>query len=148
VNETARVLLTPAEYLAAQSSKRAMPNEKTWQGAYRKSEGAFRRLMDKGEGRQTREMVSQAMPNLPLLGSFAVTLGAILCPFTAGVFEYLITIGLLLIMQGGRQMGMEAHPELWVSGAVTLACMAVLEMGGGPSKKAVDAAKVRTKPRN
>lgn len=46
LNTTARVLLAPHEYARAQSSKRAMPAEKTLAGAYKKSEKALGRVAD------------------------------------------------------------------------------------------------------
>ena len=66
----------------------------------------------------------------------------LLCPFAAGIFEYVIIIGCVLIMQGGRQMGMEAQPELYVAGGIAVAAIAAME-AMGKSKPAPAKAKRR-----
>jgi hypothetical protein len=91
LNATGRVLLTPFEYLTAQQSKRAMPAEKTWQGAYKKTAKGWGRLVDRDAS--VREMATAPQPNLPLIGSVLLVIGTMLCPLFGGVTEYLIVIG-------------------------------------------------------
>jgi len=136
LNETAKVLLTPSEYLQAQQSKRAMPAEKTISGAYKKTAKAFTRLVDRDTS--VRELVTAPQPNLPLIGSALLLVGTILCPLIGGIFEYIVVIGCVLLMQGGRQLGMEAQPELYVAGGVAVAAIAAMEAMGkksAPAKK-------------
>ena len=91
LNTTGRFLLTPFEYFQAQQSKRAMPAEKTLSGAYKKSEKAFGRMVDRDL--LLKEIVTAPQPNLPLIGSCMLILGVLLCPLAGGIFEYLIVIG-------------------------------------------------------
>jgi len=138
LNATARVFLTPREYLEAQSSKRAMPKEQTWEGAYKKAEAKFKRIVDKDT--QVLEMLKLplAAPNMVLIGSYAVIVGVLLCPLVAGLFEYVIVLGCVLIMQGGRGFGMEAQPELYVAGGAAVLCLLVSEAAApkpAPKKK-------------
>ena len=137
VNATGRALLTPGQYVEAQQSKRAMPNEKTWAGAYKKTEKAFTRLVDKDTA--LKEMVSAPMPNVPLLGSYAAVLGSVFCPLLGGPFMYMIAGGCLVILHAGRQSGMEAQPELYVTIAVAVVMVMVAETAGkvppAPKKK-------------
>lgn len=128
LNATGRVLLTPFEYLTAQQSKRAMPAEKTWQGAYKKTAKGWGRLVDRDAS--VREMATAPQPNLPLIGSVLLVIGTMLCPLFGGVTEYLIVIGCVLVMQGGRQLGMEAQPELYVAGVVAVLAIAAMEYAG------------------
>jgi len=136
VNATGRALLTPSEYLQAQQSKRALEKEKTIAAAYKKTEKAFTRTVDKDSA--LREMISAPMPNLPVLASYAIVVGSLLCPLFGGLFEYLITGGSLVLLHSGRQSGMEAQPELYVAAAVSVAMLAVGEAAGkvvAPAKK-------------
>jgi len=132
VNATARGLLTPFEYFAAQQSKRAMPAEKTMAGAYKKSEKQLGRLVDKDS--QLREIATAPQPNFPLLGSYALVMGCVLCPLVGGIFEYMILLGGILLLQGGRQLAMEPQPEFYVAGVIAvLAIMAADSAGKAPA---------------
>jgi len=128
LNATGVALLTPGEYILAQQSKRAMPAEKTIAGAYKKAEKAFSRLVDRDKA--LIELVTAPQPNLLLIGSGLILAGVLLCPFIGGLFEYVTVVGCVVLMQGGRQLGMEAEPELYVAGGVAvLAIMAMEAMG-------------------
>lgn len=139
MNETARVLLIPHEWVAARQSKRAMPNEQTINGAYKKTDKSFKRLVDKDP--HVYEMVKQPFPNLSLIGSYLCLAGALLCPLVASVFEYAIVVGCILVLQGGRAFGMEAQPELYVCGAG--AVFMILAMEAANSKPTATAPKKR-----
>ena len=141
INATGRTLLTPSEYLQAQQSKRAMPKEKTWSGAYKKTEKAFTRLVDKDPS--LRELISAPMPNVPVLSSYAIVIGSTFAPLVAGVFEYLIAGGSLVLMHSGRQVGMEAQPELYVAVAVAVAMVAIGETASAALSKATTPKKKR-----
>ena len=55
-----------------------------------------------------------------------------------GLFEYVIVLGCVLIMQGGRGFGMEAQPELYVAGGAAVLCLLVSEAAApkpAPKKK-------------
>ena len=134
INATSKALLTPSEYLEAQRSKRAMPREKTWSGAYKKTDKAFTRAVDKDAS--LRELISAPMPNLPVLGSYAIVLGSTLSPLIGGLFEYFIAGGCFMLMHSGRQVGMEAQPELYVAGAVAVAMVAIGESASAALSKA------------
>lgn len=117
VNETGRVLFTPAEYIKAQSSKRAMPNEKTVASAYKKAKKAFPRAVD-GDA-HVLEMLKPPMPNVPLLGAYVLVFGALLAPLIFGA-EYLVVVGCGAIMHGCRGYGMEPQPELYATGVIAV----------------------------
>ena len=134
LNVTARALLTPHEYVLAQQSKRAMPNEKTLQGAWKKAEAKMRRVVDKETN--LLEIVHQPMPNLMLIGAYCLVVGTLLCPLVANLFEYLIIGGCICLVQGGRALGMEAQPELYVTGVVAGIALAVMEAAGKVTKPA------------
>ena len=168
LNATGRVLLTPGEYITAQQSKRAMPAEQTIQGAYKKTAKAFGRLVDKDT--QLKEIATAPQPNLALIGSALLVVATLLCPFAGGLFEYLIVVGWcapcrsmcerafraltvkfrachclfcgsVLVMQAGRQLGMEAQPELYVAGGVAVLAIGAMEAMG--TKKPVTKVKRR-----
>lgn len=136
LNETGRVLLTPHEYVITQQSKRAMPNEKTVKGAYKKADGRFKRLIDREP--QVLEMIRLPQPNLLAIGSYVLTGGALLCPFISSYMEYLIVGGCIAILQGGRQLGMEPQPELYVAAVTAGLALMAMEAAGkvsAPAKK-------------
>jgi len=127
LNMTGRVMLTPHEYVLAQQSKRAMPNEQTIQGAYKKTDKSFKRLVDKDTAVLEMLKLPLMAPNMVLLGSYAVILGVLLCPLIAGLFEYVIILGCVLILQGGRTFGMEPMPEMYATGGVAVLCLLAAE---------------------
>ena len=128
LNQTGRALLTPYEWFTARQSKRATDREKTISGAYKKTEKAFSRLVDRDT--QLKQLVTAPQPNMCLIGSALIVVGSVLCPLAGGLFEYVIVVGCLLVRQGGAQLGMEAQPEFWVAGGVAaLAIMAMEGMG-------------------
>ena len=122
--------------LAAQQSKRAMPAEKTASGAYKKAAKSFGRVVDKDAA--LRDIVTAPMPNTPLIGSYALLASALLCPLVGGLFEYGIILGCFALLQGGRQLGMEPQPELYVTGAMAVGMILLSEAaakGAEPTKK-------------
>uniref|UniRef100_A0A7S2DRQ7 Uncharacterized protein n=1 Tax=Haptolina brevifila TaxID=156173 RepID=A0A7S2DRQ7_9EUKA len=131
VNSTARVLLTPAEYLAQQQKKTALDKDKTMQGAYRKADGRFRRLIDKEP--QVLEMISRPQPNFLAIGSYLITAGALLCPLISSYMEYLIIGGSIAVMHGGRELNMQPMPELYVTAGVAAVALFAMEMAGKTS---------------
>jgi len=136
MNTTARVLLTPAEFYAQQRSKRALDKDKTLMGAYAKADGRFRRLIDKEP--QVLEMIRLPQPNFVAIGSYILTAGALLCPLISSYMEYLIVGGCIAIMHGGRALGMQPQPELYVTAAVAAIALFAMEAAGkasAPAKK-------------
>ncbi len=121
LNNTARVLLTPYEYGKARGSKRAMPNEKTWAGAYKKTERALGRIADSDAS--LLQFVAMPMPNMPVLGSAAVVAGSFLSILMPGL-EYATVVGCGALYHSCISLGLEAQPELYVLG--TLALLATL----------------------
>ena len=102
---------------------------------YKKAQKGFTRLVDKDS--VLRDIVTAPMPNMPLIGAYILLFGVILAPLAGGLPEYAIAAGCLMQMHGGRQMGMEAQPELYVCGGVAIAMIAVAEAAGykPPDKK-------------
>jgi len=136
LNGSAQVLLTPHEYFKTRSRKTATDREKTWAKAYDK---AFKQLGRVAEGDATlRSIVAMPMPNVPLLGSYALVLGVVLAPLVGGM-EYLVVGGCLLILQGTRSFGMEPQPDLYVTGAVAVVALVLLDQANkkldNPKKK-------------
>jgi hypothetical protein len=135
LNETSRVLLAPHEYASAQQSKRAMPNEKTVQGAYKKTIKTFQRLCDKDTA--VREMIGMPMPNFVLIGSYLLVAGSLFAVLSASVFEYLVIGGCIMLTQGGRGLGLEPQPELYVTAVLAGICVFLMESAskaGAPTK--------------
>jgi hypothetical protein len=125
LNGTAQVLLTPHEYFKTRARKTATDREKTWAKAYDK---AAKQLGRVAEGDATlRSIVAMPMPNVPLLGSYALVLGVLLAPLVGGM-EYLVVGGCLLILQGTRSFGMEPQPDLYVTGAVAVVALVLLDL--------------------
>ena len=124
MNETARVLLTPAEYLKARESKRAMPKEKTWAGAYKKTAKSLGRVVD-GD-REVQEMLKAPMPNVPVIGAYLTVVGTLLAPLAAG-FEYFFVIGCAACLHGGKKFGMEPEPEFYFAGVVAILALCALD---------------------
>ena len=81
-----------------------MPAEKTMAGAHKKAAKSFTRMIDKDIN--LRDIVTGPMPNIPLIGSYAILLSVMLCPLVSGIFEYGIVLGCIALVQGGRQLGM------------------------------------------
>jgi len=136
LNGTAQVLLTPHEYFKTRSRKTATDREKTWAKAYDK---AFKQLGRVAEGDATlRSLVAMPMPNVPLLGAYALVVGVLLAPLIGGM-EYLVVGGCITIMQGTRSLGMEPQPDLYVTGAVAAIALVLLDQANkkldDPKKK-------------
>ena len=92
----------------------------------------MRRVVDKETN--LLEIVRQPMPNLMLIGAYCLVVGTLLCPLVANLFEYLIIGGCICLVQGGRALGMEAQPELYVTGVVAAIALAVMEAAGKVAK--------------
>jgi len=116
INSTARALLTPYEYWKVRESKRAMPAEKTISGAYKKTEKALQRV---GDMTDLREIALMPQPNIPLIGAYVLTAGALFAPMLPGM-EYLVIVGSGAVLQGCRGFQMEPQPELYVTGVVAV----------------------------
>ena len=117
LNTTARVLLTPHEYIKAKQSKLAMPAEKTFATAFKKAGKTLPRIVDNDTGLQN--IAAAPMPNVPLIGAYLSVVGAVLAVLVAGA-EYLLVIGCAMLMQGCRTFGMEPQPEMYVAGVVAV----------------------------
>lgn len=130
INATSQVLMTPYEFVRARNSKRSVESEKTFAAAYRKAQKAMARAVD-GE-KALRNIVLQPMPNVLLLGAYAVVAGCLFAPLIAGA-EYMIAVGCGMLVQGSRSSGMEAQPELYVTAG--LAVVAVVLMDAAKPKK-------------
>ena len=68
-------------------------------------------------------------PTLQLIGAYAATAGALLAPLLSG-FEYLHALGVGAMMHSGRGLGMEVQPELYVSGALAVLGILVMDAAG------------------
>lgn len=99
LNITARGLLTPFEYGQrnfGKKSKLAMPAEKTWAAAWKKTKSSLNRA---AEGDLSmKEVVSAPFPNVPLIGAYLLVAGALLAWFIP-YLEYIIIGGCVMIMQ-------------------------------------------------
>jgi len=141
LNTTARVLLTPAEYLEhnhGKKSKRAMPAEKTWSAAWGKTKKSLNRVVE-GDAAM-KALVAAPFPNVPLIGSYILVAAAMLA-FLAPGLEYLIVVGCGMLLQGARGFGMEPQPELYVTGVV--AVLGILAMDAANKKTEAPKAKRR-----
>jgi len=126
LNSTAQILLTPHEYFKTRQRKTATDREKTVSKAYDK---AGKQLGRVAEGDATlRSIVAMPMPNIPLLGAYALVVGVLLAPLLGGM-EYLVVGGCLLVLQGTRSFGMEPQPDLYVTGAIAVVALVLLDMG-------------------
>lgn len=138
INTTARVLLTPYEWGKAHSSKRAMPNEKTWTSAWKKSERALPRLVDHDTGLKELIKIPLTGPNVPLIGAYLLAVGVFIAVLQAGG-EYLVIGGCGAILQGCRGLGMEPQPELYVAGVAAVLGIVCSDVAGkkqeAPKKK-------------
>jgi len=135
INITARGLLTPYEWGKARQSKRAMPNEKTVAGAWKKSKGALNRVAE-GDA-ASRELMRAPFPNFVSIGSYLLTASAMLALLTAGP-EYGVVIGCGALLQGSRAFGMEPQPELYVTGVAAVIgvfCMDAAKKKEEPKRK-------------
>jgi hypothetical protein len=130
LNMTGRALLTPFEYGRTQQSKRATDKEKTISAAFKKSERAFTRVVDKETS--LIQIAAMPQPNFPFIGAGLVTLGALAAALMAGP-EYLVIAGCGLLSYGSRGLGMEPQPELYVTGV--LAVLGILATDAGKVKK-------------
>ena len=126
INTTAQVLLTPYEYGRAQQSKRAMPNEKTLKSAFNKAKRLLSRIAD--SDLSLRQLLAMPSPNIPVIGAAAIVAGSFLSIFGPGA-EYVTVIGCGMLVHGCKSLGMQAQPELYVTGA--LAVLAIMLMDGG-----------------
>lgn len=132
INVTMRALLTPNEWGKARSSKRAMPNEKTIAGAYKKTKGALNRCAE-GDLVQ-KEMMRAPFPNIPVLGSYILTASSLLAMLVAGP-EYGVIVGCGMLLQGTRGFGMEPQPEIYVTGVVAVIGVMLMETANKKDKE-------------
>jgi len=132
INATSQALMTPYEFVRVRNSKRSVESEKTISAAYRKAGKAMARTADAEKA--LRNIALQPMPNIPLIGAYAVVAGALLAPLIAGT-EYLIAVGCGMLVTGCRSFGMEPQPELFVTGG--LAIIAIVLMDFTKKKKDV-----------
>jgi hypothetical protein len=140
INITSQMLMTPYEFMRARNSKRSVDAEKTFAAAYRKANKAVARAADGDKALRT--IALQPMPNVALLGAYAVVTGCLFAPLLPGA-EYAIAIGCGMLVQGSRSFGMEPQPELYMTGV--LAVIAVVLMDAAKPKK--DAQQQRKKRR-
>ena len=62
---------------------------------------------------------ARGVPNVPLLGAYALVLGALLAPLIGGL-EYVVVLGCGALMHGSRAFGMEPQPELYTAGVLAI----------------------------
>lgn len=131
INATSRVLLTPREYYAnAASSKR------TVFAAYQKTERALGRI---ASGSALQQLAAAPMPNVPVLGAYAITAGSLAAPFVAGA-EYVVLGGCGALMLGCAG---QAQPELFLVAALAALGLFVHSSSKPPSAKRTR--KIKTK---
>mmetsp|Transcript_7334 Transcript_7334/g.18257 ORF Transcript_7334/g.18257 Transcript_7334/m.18257 type:complete len:140 (-) Transcript_7334:61-480(-) len=136
---TARGLLTPYEYGLhnfGKKSKRAMPAEKTWAAAWKKSKSSLNRVAE-GDAAM-RALTSAPFPNVPLIGAYLLVPAALFA-FLVPNLEYIVVVGCGMILQGARGFGMEPQPELYVTGVAAVIGIICLDA----SKKKSEAAKAK-----
>ncbi|KAL1527873.1 hypothetical protein AB1Y20_009249 [Prymnesium parvum] len=170
INMTARGLLTPYEYGLhnfGKKSKRAMPAEKTWSAAWKKSKSSLNRVAE-GDAAM-RALTSAPFPNVPLIGAYLLVPAALFA-FLVPNLEYIVVVGCGMILQerrppppprarakgaysahpqsrltrpvcsqGARGFGMEPQPELYVTGVAAVIGIICLDA----SKKKSEAAKAK-----
>ena len=96
MNYTGQVLLTPHVYFKTRARKTATDREKTIGKAYEKAQKEFGRV---AAGDATlQSIIAMPMPNIPLLGAYALVVGVLLTPLIGGL-EYVVVGGCLLILQ-------------------------------------------------
>jgi len=132
INVTARGLFTPYEWGKAQQSKRAMPNEQTWAGAWKKTKGALDRVA-KGDA-ASNELTRAPFPNIPVIGSYLLTGCSLLAVLAAGA-EYGVVIGCGMVLQGSRGFGMEPQPEMYVTGVVGVVGILLMDAANKKAKE-------------
>jgi len=137
INATAQVLLTPNVYFKTRSRKTATDREKTLAKAYDK---AFKELDRVAAGDATlQNIVAMPMPNIPLIGAYALVVGVLLAPISSLGFEYVVVGGCFALVSGVRQFGMEPQPEVYVTGAMAAVAIFLGDLAGkkldDPKKK-------------
>jgi hypothetical protein len=132
-NLTSQALLTPHEYWIAQRSR--AQRSKTAARAYEKAADAFTKIVDRDSN--LREMATSPMPNVPLLGAYLLLTSVVLAPLSSGLFDYGIIVGCLLLLHGGRQLGMsQVMPELYVTGGIAALMIALMDGASSTTKPA------------
>jgi len=141
LNMTARGLLTPFEYGQynwGKKSKRAVPNDKTWSKAWKRTSSSLNRVAE-GDAAM-KALVSAPFPNVPLIGSYLLVASALLVFLVPGL-EYVVVVGCGMILQGARGFGMEPQPELYVMGVLSV--VGIICMDAGNKKIEIAKAKRR-----
>ena len=99
LNMTARGLLTPYQYGEhnyGKKSKRAMPAEKTWASAWKKTEKFLNRVAE-GDAAM-KAVVAAPFPNVPVIGSYLLVAGALLA-LLVPYMEYIVVAGCGMVLQ-------------------------------------------------
>lgn len=105
VNATATAVLMPSHFGGSASGELQSLPSTAWQSAAR----AYAYLMR--EDATVQSFVQAPLPNAPVIGSYAVVVGALLAPFVPGLSEYTLIAGCLSIMRARVKLEMESqHP--------------------------------------
>ena len=99
-----------AELLNATACIVLMPSHWDHAGAWQAASKAYSHLMV--EDQSVRRFVQAPFPNAPVLGSYAVVLGALLALFVPGLSEYTLIGGCLAIMRSRVKHDMESQQTL------------------------------------
>ena len=108
LNVTSRSLLTPLEYVKAQSSKNS--TKRTLRAAFEKTERALGRITD-SDTSLAAKLAAAPMPNSPAIGAYLLVVGAFASPILPGA-EYLVLAGCGCLSLG-CPAGMKSQPELF-----------------------------------
>lgn len=108
LNVTSRSLLTPLEYVKAQSSKNS--TKRTLRAAFGKTERVLGRITDTNTSLAAK-MAAAPMPNSPAIGAYLLVVGAFVSPVLPGA-EYLVLAGCGCLSLG-CPAGMKSQPELF-----------------------------------
>jgi len=111
LNITSRSLLTPLEYVKAQSSKNS--TKRTLRAAFDKTERALGRITDSNTS-LTAQMAAAPMPNPAAIGAYLLTAGAFASVLLPGA-EWLVLAG-CGCLSFGCPAGMTSQPELFFLG--------------------------------
>lgn len=126
VHCASRLLLTPLEYHRAPSSKR------TLEMAYGRTDRVLSRIIHGNSSlAHTAKLAAKPMPNIPLIGAYALTLSSLMALILPGA--ELLTVGGCGCFAFGLP-GMESQPELFSVALLAVLGLIVTRSANAPSR--------------
>ena len=132
LNATSRSLLTPLEYVKAQSSTNSA--KRTLRAAFGKTERTLERITNSNTSLAAK-MAAAPMPNSPAIGTYLLVAGAFVAPVLSGA-EYLVLAGCGCLSLG-CPAGMKAQPELFFVALLAAAGLYAKSSASASSRKVV-----------